>query len=761
MSGPLKAAILGFPRVGEYRELKRALEAHWSGRSSLDDLTDVGRILRTAHRDWQSQAGLDWVGANDFSYYDGMLDSCVLFDAIPERFRQIADPMECYFAMARGSHQATALSMKKWFNTNYHYLVPELAPNQSFNLNPAKVLTELRETLAVGLAPKVTLIGPLTFLRLSLVSGNSDGLELLPDLLPQYEALIRLILKEAPLAVIQIDEPILVKDPDAALLLALSTSYARLCAAAPSAQLLVATYFEHATEALAILKTLPLWGIALDFVHGPDNLSALAGWGKQKLWAGVVDGRNVWINDYRHSLALLNHIATAVGVDQLVVSSSCSLLHVPYRAAGESALAPEVHQRLAFATEKLAEVATLARLFTTSGSAESQSILQERDRLLGNFRGPVYQQSSEHDRVPKPTTPLPRRLPDAATRKALHGSVFSLPLLPTTTIGSFPQTGSIRALRAELKAGAIDQASYDTAIRQEIADCIKFQEELDIDVLVHGEFERNDMVEYFGERLAGFAFSANGWVQSYGSRCVKPPLIHNDVSRPQAMTVDTIRFAQSQTQRIVKGMLTGPVTILNWSFVRDDLPRSEVARQLALALRAEVLDLEAAGIRIIQVDEAAFKEGYPLRASRRPEYEHWAVEAFLISTKDVRAETQIHTHMCYSEFADIMATIKAMDADVISIETSRGGNRLLTAFTESGYDQDLGPGVYDIHSPRVPDQTELVAAIRERLQVVAADKLWINPDCGLKTRRWEEVRPALAALVAAAKTVRTGLAQKS
>jgi 5-methyltetrahydropteroyltriglutamate--homocysteine methyltransferase len=739
-------AIIGYPRIGRNRELKRALESYWSGGSDEAELAAAAAALRERHWRDQAEAGLDWVCAGDFSLYDSMLDLCVMLDLVPERFRRLSG-LERYFAMARGTEDAPAMRMRKWFNTNYHYIVPELPESSVMTrLRPdaSRLRAELSECARLGLRPKLGMIGPLTFLRLAEGPRGTDPLSHLPAVMEAYGEVIASIAEAAPQALIQMEEPILVADPDETLLAALEATYGGLCAALPKANIAVATYFEHASEALPILARLPLKAIALDFVHGRKNLDALetlSEWNCGTLLAGVVNGRGVWANDRDASLGLLGRINEALrGKGALAVSSSCSLLHVPYAVADEEELPETLKRKLAFAREKLVEVVGIAQAFESAGRPLS-------------FPGPRDLADAGRDAsyvAPK----LPRRKPEAKERAVLQRERLRLPILPTTTIGSFPQTQELRGLRAAARRGDIDEASYRAGLERLTQEYVRFQEGIGLDVLVHGEFERTDMVEYFGERMEGFAFTAKGWVQSYGSRCVKPPVIHGDVGRSRPMTVESIRFAQSLTDKPLKAMLTGPITILTWSFVREDISRETVCMQIADALRKEILDLEEAGQAIIQVDEAAFKEAYPIRKADRARFEAYAVDAFRLATGGVRPDTQIHSHMCYSDFSDIMGAIEALDADVLSIEAARSGDDILGAFARTGYDRALGPGVYDIHSPRVPSRDEMLEGIRRRVRAIGAERLWINPDCGLKTRGWPETEAALRNMVDAARAAR-------
>ena len=747
--------VVGFPRIGEKRELKFALENFWSGKSDFSEVEKVAKDLRNRHWLYQKDAGIDLISVNDFSLYDNMLDTAVMLGAIPARFRGL-EKEDLYFSMARGNKDAVAMEMTKWFNTNYHYIVPELSPNDEYKLDASKIINEYKEAKELGITPKVNIIGPITFLALSKRVDKGDTYELLGKILPIYEELLKEISKLDDEVIVQIDEPHFVRDLEPKELSLIKPTYDRLAKVAPNLKLVVTTYFEHSNEATKILVNTPIYGLGLDFVHGKDNLEAIdtiANSGK-KLFAGVVDGRNVWINDIQKSVDLLNDIAKKVNKDDIYVGSSCSLLHSPFTLAYEEKLDNEIRTWLAFAKEKLEEINIIEKLFRGEELNEAQkAILQtnidsnETRKSAKIIHDPAVQERLKGEIKLERSDKFEDRIKEQHKR-------FKYPTLPTTTIGSFPQTPEIRKARRDYKNGIISKEEYESVMKAYIDDCVAFQEEAGLDVLVHGEPERNDMVEYFGEQLKGFAFTQNGWVQSYGSRCVKPPIIYGDVSRPKPMTVDWITYAQSKTKKTMKGMLTGPVTILNWSFVRDDIQRSEVSKQIALAIADEVDDLQNAGIKMIQVDEAAFKEGYPLRKSKIPAYEEWAVRDFKICVAPSVADTQIHTHMCYSEFNDIIKTIEAMDADVISIETARSGNELLKIFAKVGYKQEVGPGVYDIHSPRIPSVEEMVEQIEKLLEVLPKEQLWINPDCGLKTRKWEEVKPSLKNMVKAVEIVR-------
>ena len=645
-----------------------------------------------------------------------------------------------------------AMEMTKWFNTNYHYIVPELNDGISFQLNPEKVIKEYQEAKGLGIKTKVNIIGPITFIGLSKTTNGKDPFVYFDNVLSIYKELLEQLEDQDDSIVIQFDEPILVKNPTDKLIHLVNNTYDELSHVSEVNKIIVNTYFEQACEAVEQLANTSIWGIGLDFVYGRKNINCLSSIGNKKLIAGIVDGRNIWRNDFDQSLELLNTISRKVLKDQIIISTSCSLLHVPYSLKNE----PEsnIKQWMAFAVEKVEEVAILGRAFHgTSLSNENSSTLEQNRRILNEKAiSKLITNQVVTDRL-KGGTAFSRE-GCFSQRIKIQKEKLNLPPLPTTTIGSFPQTPEIRKIRMNYKEKRISNNVYESEIRKYIDDCILFQESIGLDVLVHGEPERNDMVEYFGELLDGFHFTKNGWVQSYGSRCVKPSVIFGDISRPEPMTLKWISYAQSKTSKIMKGMLTGPVSILNWSFVRNDIPRSIIAKQIALCLSDEINDLQNTGIKIIQVDEAAFKEGYPLRKGDISEYEKWAVESFNLAVSKARIETQIHTHMCYSEFNDIIKTIEKMDADVITIETARSGNRLLKIFQDTDYQHEIGPGVYDIHSPRIPSINEFKEQIEERLQVVNKSMMWVNPDCGLKTRKWEEVKPALKNMVQAVLGIR-------
>jgi len=757
----MKTHTLGFPRIGAHRELKFALERHWRGESQPEVLPQVAQDLRARHWLAQRHAGLDFATAGDFSLYDAMLDHALMFGAVPSRFGFEPGTLsqQQYFELARGNAAQGAMEMTKWFDTNYHYLVPELTPDQSFSLHASPLLDAVREVEHRSFTPKPVVIGPLTFLWLSKVRGLPAGadeaeakLALLPRLLPVYKELLTKLGAKA-VSWVQIDEPVLALDLPEAWVNALKGAYEAI--APQHLQVLLATYFESVERHLPLLATLPINGLHLDLVRAPQQLAAaLAHWPRNKvLSAGVIDGRNIWRADLRKVLAQLKPLHEHWG-HRLWLAPSCSLLHCPVDVSVELRLDSSVRSWLAFAVQKLDELGTLKRALLDGEAAEAKALDASDAAQRSRRESPMVHQAEVRRRVAALKAADAQRAQPYAGRSAGQRQRLALPPFPTTTIGSFPQTNEIRVARARFKRGELREPLYREQMQQAIEHAVREQEALGLDVLVHGEAERNDMVEYFGEQLSGYAFTENGWVQSYGSRCVKPPIIYGDVARPVAMTVAWTRYAQSLTPRWMKGMLTGPVTMLQWSFVRDDLPREQVALQLALALRDEVVDLEGAGIAVIQIDEPAFREGLPLRRADWAAYLEWAARAFRVSASGVRDDTQIHTHMCYSEFNDILPSIAAMDADVITIETSRSQMELLRGFGDFAYSNEIGPGVYDIHSPRVPDTQEMLALLRKAREVISDDRLWVNPDCGLKTRGWEETRAALQHMVQAAKALR-------
>ncbi len=755
-----KNYIVGFPRIGEQRELKKALESFWAKKIPFGEVEKVASELKKRHWLYQKDAGIEYVSSNDFSLYDNMLDTSIMLGAIPQRFKHLSGE-ELYFAMARGDKNSVAMEMTKWFNTNYHYIVPELSPEDSYIANSKKIVQEFIEAKELGIKTKINLIGPITYLGLSKRVGGGDTYEFLGKILSIYEQIIKEISLLDNDIVIQIDEPIFVKDLEPKVLSLIKPTYDRLAKISPHVKIVVSTYFEHSNEATKILVNTPIWALGLDFIHGVENLEVISviASSDKKLIAGVVDGRNIWKNNFQETLLLLDKISKTIKKSDIIISSSCSLLHVPFSLKYEEKMDSEIKNWLSYAVEKLDEISLLAKIFFESkeslNNKETIALKENTDANLSRKTSTKIHSKDTQNRI-KNISKFQRE-GDFEDRIKIQRELLGYGDLTTTTIGSFPQTDEIRKARREYKNGIVSYNEYEKVMKNYIDECVKFQEDIDLDVLVHGEPERNDMVEYFGEQLNGYGFSQNGWVQSYGSRCVKPPFIYGDIDRPKPMTVDWISYAQSRTKKIMKGMLTGPVTILNWSFVRDDKPRDEVAKEIAIALSDEVDDLQNAGIKIIQVDEAAFKEGYPLRESKIAIYEKWAVENFKLCVSSAKKETQIHTHMCYSEFNDIIKTIEAMDADVITIETARSGNELLRIFKEVGYRQEVGPGVYDIHSPRVPSVEEIVKQIELLLVVLPKEQLWINPDCGLKTRKWEEVKPSLKNMVEAVKIVKERL----
>ncbi len=756
---------IGFPRIGVERELKRAQESYWAGKITQDELEAVGRELRARHWRVQADAGLSLIPVGDFAWYDHILEWTTLLGAVPARFGQASGQpvaLDTLFRMGRGraptGTPTAACEMTKWFDTNYHYIVPELVPQQDYRVARSHLFDQIREAQALGHRVKPVIPGPLTWLWLgkgdAFVQGAADvnKLALLERLLPVYVQVLQTI-KALGVQWVQIDEPILGLDLPLAWQQAYAEVYRTLATADVS--ILLATYFADLQDNTAVLKGLPVQGVHIDLVRGPEQLERVAGAlnDDQVLSLGLIDGRNIWRTDLDQARHTVSQPAARRG-DKLWLAPSCSLLHVPVDLEAEQELDAELKAWLSFATQKLDELRLLAASLDTPDDQATQQALQaQRDALLARRNSTRIHRADVGARMAAAGALTRDRRP-FAERIAHQQAQLSLPSYPTTTIGSFPQTDEIRVLRRDWKRGALGDSAYEKAMRQEIEHVIRFQEKVGLDVLVHGEPERNDMVEYFGELLAGFAFTQNGWVQSYGSRCVKPPIIYGDVARPAPMTVAWSAYAQSLTDKPVKGMLTGPVTILQWSFVRDDQARETTCRQLALALRDEVNDLEAAGIRVIQIDEPAFREGLPLRRADWQRYLDWAVDCFRLSTSGVADATQIHTHMCYSEFNDIIESIAAMDADVITIETSRSNMELLEAFESFHYPNDIGPGVYDIHSPNVPQREWMVDLMKKAGARLPRERLWVNPDCGLKTRGWPETEAALVAMVEAARALR-------
>jgi 5-methyltetrahydropteroyltriglutamate--homocysteine methyltransferase len=768
--------LLGYPRIGEHRELKKATELYWKGEIPRAALEAIGRDIRK--RNWQKQAaaGIDLLPCNDFSFYDQVLDSTCLFGNVPKRFQWQAEEagLDVRFLIARGQRGVAvdsgeekdcqtcevstfASEMTKWFDTNYHYIVPEFHTGTEFKISDSKIFAEFDEAKKLGFNAKPVLIGPVSYLALGKVLDREnpefDRFELLEKLLPVYEEILGRLASQGA-EWIQLDEPVLtleLTDPQRD---AYYDVYQRLSQAAGPAKLLVATYFGELRENLPLFLSLPVAALHYDAVRGVAEIDRLLGnFPTDKILSlGIVDGRNIWKNDFNASLELLKKAQTAVGKDRLWVAPSCSLIHSPVTLESEKTLDSEIKDWLAFADEKLTEVAILRNAI--SGNADTEALAANLLSQIKRRESRRIHNPAVKARLGKVTVADSVRVSPFDARQKLQRAKLQLPLFPTTTIGSFPQTAEVRSARAKWKKGTLSDADYDAFLKEETRRCVEFQDEIGIDMPVHGEFERNDMVEYFGEQLDGFAFTAYGWVQSYGSRCVKPPVIFGDVGRPQAMTTYWSEFAQSLTTRPMKGMLTGPVTILQWSFVRNDQPRETTTRQIALAIRDEVTDLEAAGIAAIQIDEPAIREGLPLRKSDWPAYLDWAVDAFRLCSSGVKDDTQIHTHMCYSEFNDMISAIADMDADVITIETSRSNMELLDAFVDFNYPNEIGPGVYDIHSPRVPTIREMENLLNKASAVIPRENLWVNPDCGLKTRGWEEVRTSLVHMVEAARILR-------
>ncbi|MEA5129806.1 MAG: 5-methyltetrahydropteroyltriglutamate--homocysteine S-methyltransferase [Proteiniphilum sp.] len=763
----MQTNILGYPRIGSRRELKKACESFWAGNITEEELLKVGAAIRQQNWTLQKESGIDLVPSNDFSFYDQVLDTTLTVGAIPARYASLQnDRMALYFAMARGYQREgkdiTAMEMTKWFDTNYHYIVPEFARSQNFFLFYNKALEEYREGKAQGIETKPVLLGPVSYL----LSGKEKEagfhrLELLERLLPVYIELLK-ELEEAGAVWVQLDEPFLVTDIDEKTKKAYTEAYDAIRKACPRLKLLIATYFEGLRENMPLAVQLPVDALHIDLVRAPSQLDdVLAQLPADKVLSlGVVDGRNIWKNNFDQSLEFINKAVPRMGTGRVMIAGSSSFLHVPYDLdleTDEEALTPEIKQWMAFARQKVEELALLKKL--AEGDRSLLSKLDENRQAMENKRtSPLIHNKEVEERCAAVSDNDARRKSPFPVRKKLQQQELQLPSYPTTTIGSFPQTKEVRSWRAKFKKGELSAEEYDRLLKSETKKTIEWQERIGLDVLVHGEFERNDMVEYFGEQLDGFAFTRFGWVQSYGSRCVKPPVIYGDVSRPHPMTLYWANYAQSLTTKPVKGMLTGPVTILQWSFVRNDQERSKTCLQIALSIRDEVCDLEQAGIRVIQIDEPAIREGLPIRRNDWKSYLDWAVRSFCIASTGVEDKTQIHTHMCYSEFNDIIEHIALMDADVITIECSRSQMELLDAFVRFSYPNDIGPGVYDIHSPRVPTVDEIVDLLKEAARVIPQEQLWVNPDCGLKTRGWKETEESLIRMVKAARLMREQLA---
>lgn len=759
-----RATVYGYPRQGRSRELKKAIEGYWQGRVTANGLEGTAAELRRTNWRQLAEAGVHEVPTGDFSYYDHVLDTTVMVGAIPTRHRAAveADSLDGYFAMARGTQDVAPLEMTKWFDTNYHYLVPELGPDTVFAADTTKQVAELKEALTLGLTARPVVVGPVTYLLLAKpapgVPADFEPLTLLDRLLPVYAETLA-DLRAAGAQWVQLDEPALVQDRTRAELNAAARAYRDLGTLTDRPRLLVASYFDRLGEALPVLAQAPVEGLALDFTEvgaaNLDDLAAAGGLPGKRLVAGVVNGRNIWVNDLEKSLSTLG---TLLGLaDRVDVAASCSLLHVPLDAAVERDIEPQILRWLAFAQQKTAEIVTLAKGLAQGTDTIAAELAANRADLASRAGSPITNDPAVRARAAAVTDTDTRRSQPYAERAGAQRAHLGLPLLPTTTIGSFPQTAELRTARADLRAGRISASGYEERIKAEIGEVIAFQEKAGLDVLVHGEPERNDMVQYFAEQLTGYLATQHGWVQSYGTRYVRPPVLAGDISRPEPMTVRWTTYAQSLTSRPVKGMLTGPVTMLAWSFVRDDQPLADTARQVALALRDEVNDLEASGTSVIQVDEPALRETLPLRAADRAAYLAWATEAFRLTTSGVRPGTQIHTHMCYAEFGDIVQAIDDLDADVISLEAARSHMQVARELAAHGYPREAGPGVYDIHSPRVPSAAEAATLLRKGLEAIPAERLWVNPDCGLKTRGWPETRASLENLVTAARALRREL----
>ncbi len=759
---------LGYPRIGSQRELKKICENYWADKTGYKNVLQVGKNIR--HENWnlQKEAGIDVIPSNDFSFYDHVLDHSLTFGAIPKRYNEVIlkkgnSELDLYFAMARGYQKegldVVAMEMTKWFDTNYHYIVPEFYKDQPFKLFSTKVIDEFYEAKQLGITTKPVLIGPVSYLLLGKEKeAGFEKIDLIKNLLPVYmEILSRL--DALDVEYVQFDEPFLTLDLSEKDKKAYEYVYKEIRKAFPRLKIILATYFEGLGNNLALTTSLPVNVLHIDLVRAEDQLLAVLASLKEEtiLSLGLVDGRNIWKNDFEKSVSIINQVVEKRGLDKVWIAPSCSLIHSPVdldNETNEQNLSAEIKQWLAYAKQKISELATLKKLITNGSPASTLQKLEENKIAIANRKvSKIIHNPEVKERVLGLKAQDAERLSPFSSRK-IKQQELNLPIYATTTIGSFPQTAEVRSWRAKLKNGTFTVEEYDDLIAKETAKAVNWQEEIDLDVLVHGEFERNDMVEYFGEQLDGFAFSKNGWVQSYGSRCVKPPIIFGDVSRPKPMTVKWTAYAQSLTSKYMKGMLTGPVTILQWSFVRNDQPRSETCTQIALAIRDEVCDLENAGIKIIQIDEPAIREGLPLRKADWQNYLNWAVKAFKISASGVKDDTQIHTHMCYSEFNDIIQNIADMDADVITIETSRSQMELLDAFADFKYPNEIGPGVYDIHSPRVPKREEMVQLLKKAKAVIPSEQLWVNPDCGLKTRGWDETKKALIEMVEAAKEMR-------
>lgn len=761
----MKTQNLGYPRIGRKRELKKACEDYWSNKIHQDELNKVAQIIRRENWAIQKEIGIDLIPINDFSFYDHILDMSLLLGVIPDRYNSIAESksiLDLYFAMARGYQKekfdVTAMEMTKWFDTNYHYIVPEFKKNQPFHIFGNKVFDELHEAQSQGINAKPVLIGAISYLLLGKKKEKGFAkIDLINNLLPVYIEILQKI-KNSGVEWVQIDEPFLGMNLTHKQQQEFKITYSEIKKKVPDLKIILTNYFNDYGVNLDTALSLPVDVLHLDLVRCPlqlDHILKNKMLGSKILSLGIVDGRNVWKNNFQNSLALIHKVFDMVGPERIWLSPSCSLLHSPYDLDCEHNIRREIKQWLAFSKQKLSEVVVLSRLARGQKSVELEQILNENIETNQNRKTSTLIHNSEvKKRISLIREQDFKRNSEFYIRQKVQKERLKLPLFPTTTIGSFPQTLDVRQLRSKLKKRKITQSQYENEIEKQILQAIQWQEQLNLDVLVHGEFERNDMVEYFGELLQGFVFTENGWVQSYGSRCVKPPIIFGDVSRVQDLSVRWSSFAQRHTNKLMKGMLTGPVTILQWSFVRNDQPRSVTAYQIGLAIRDEVNALEQAGIRIIQIDEPAIREGLPLRKENWKHYLNWAVNAFRLSSSGVQDDTQIHTHMCYSDFNDIIEHIAAMDADVITIETSRSEMELLEAFSDFKYPNEIGPGVYDIHSPRIPTVKEIVSLLNKVKEVIPIENIWVNPDCGLKTRKWEETKSSLQNMVIAAQQMR-------
>lgn len=757
-----KSTIVGYPRIGANRELKFAVETYFKGNCKEKELLSKAEDLRKQYLTSQKEGGIDLIPSNDFSYYDNMLDMAFLLNVVPQRYKELElSKLDTYFAMARGYQKngkdVKALAMKKWFNTNYHYIVPEIDDDTVFEVNDTKPFDLYREAKAVGIDTKPVLIGIFTFLKLSHLKTNKNFETCIDEIEKVYEKIFDKFQSEG-ISYLQIDEPILCTDLSKKDIELFENVYKKLLSKNHNFKVILQTYFGDIRDIYSELNNLKFDAIGLDFVEGKYNMKLIQKYGFPKnkiLIAGIVNGKNIWVNDYKKSIEFIKELEKYADSENIFIGTSCSLLHVPYTVKNEKKLDEKYKESLAFAEEKLEELKTIIELCDNDKYKNDNKYLKNQDIIQVKRTNPICFNKEIREKVDNLSEEYFHRKETFEERRKVQKSELKLPILPTTTIGSFPQTKEIKDLRKKLREGTISKDKYEEEIKEKIKEVIKFQEEIGLDVLVHGEYERNDMVEYFGKLLNGFLFTENGWVQSYGTRCVKPPVIYGDIKRNSSMTVKWIKFAQAQTSKSVKGMLTGPITILNWSFPREDLELKQIAYQIGLAIGEEVLDLEANGIKIIQIDEAALREKLPLRkAYWSINYLNWAIPAFRLTNAKVKARTQIHTHMCYSEFTDIIKEIEAMDADVISIEAARSDFSLLDFLKKVNFKLEIGPGVYDIHSPRVPAQTEIEKLIKIMLSKVDIDKLWINPDCGLKTRGSEETKASLINMVNATKVIR-------